>query len=186
MDESKDSGILRIAAAADAEAIAVLHTESWRRTYRGMMADEFLDGAALGNRRTVWRERLHGAAPGLHVCVAEHHKRIVGFVCAFANHDPNWGAYIDNLHVAHDWHRRGVGRALMRSTAEWLCGLQPDGGVYLWVMEANAPARRFYERLGASHAGNVNLEDPGGGSAPNCRYVWTSPRVLLTATAAES
>ena len=54
----------------------------------------------------------------------------------------------------------------MRSAAEWICGRQAHGGVYLWVMEANAPARRFYERLGAGNAGRVDLEDPGGGRAP--------------------
>ena len=93
-----------------------------------------------------------------------------------------WGAYIDNLHVAYDWHRRGVGRALMRSAAEWICGPQAHGGVYLWVMEANSPARRFYERLGAGNEGRVDLEDQGGGRAPNCRYVWADPRALVTTT----
>jgi hypothetical protein len=46
-------------------------------------------------------------------------------------------------------------------------------------MAANAPARAFYERLGAANAGTVDLEDPGGGRAPNCRYVWARPDLLL-------
>jgi hypothetical protein len=45
-------------------------------------------------------------------------------------------------------------------------------------MEANAGARVFYERLGASSAGTSDLQDPGGGHAPNCRYVWTGPEAL--------
>jgi ribosomal protein S18 acetylase RimI-like enzyme len=179
MDRPKSASSLRVADADDAESIAVLHTGSWRRTYRGMMSDEFLDGAALGDRRRVWRDRLHANNPGQFVCVAEHDSTIVGFICAFAHHDPIWGAYIDNLHVAYDLHRRGVGRALMRSAAEWLCRIEATGGVYLWVMEANTSARAFYERLGASNAGVESLEDPGGGRAPNCRYVWSDPRVLL-------
>ena len=48
-------------------------------------------------------------------------------------------------------------------------------------MEANAPARRFYERLGASNAGVVEKQDPAGGSAPNCRYVWKNPQYLADA-----
>ena len=47
-------------------------------------------------------------------------------------------------------------------------------------MAANAPARAFYQRLGAANAGTVDLEDPGGGRAPNCRYVWAEPRLLMT------
>src|SRR5687767_9227503 len=76
----------------DAERIALLHTESWRRTYRGMMTDEFLDGGALANRRQVWHERLHASNPGQFVCVAECGPELVGFICAFAGEDAEWGS----------------------------------------------------------------------------------------------
>lgn len=171
--------MLRAAAPEDAESIALLHTESWRRTYRGMMSDEFLDGGALANRRRVWHERLHGANTNQFVRVAHDGTAIVGFICAFANDDPVWGSYIDNLHVVPGMHRRGVGRALMHSVGEWLMDVQPAAGVYLWVMEANGPAREFYQRLGARNVETVDLEDPGGGRAPNCRYVWAGPEALL-------
>ncbi len=176
----KDHLTLRTAQPGDAEAIAVLHTDSWRRTYRGMMTDEFLDGRALENRRSVWHERLHASDLNQFVCVAQDPSTTVGFICAFANEDPTWGSYIDNLHVVHSMRRQGVGGALMRRAAEWLCRVQPDRGVYLWVMEANASARAFYERLGAIDVGTIDKEDPGGGRAPNCRYVWAQPRLLLS------
>src|SRR5688500_19621304 len=78
---------LREANAGDAEAIAALHTDSWRRTYRGMMSDAFLDGGALDDRRSVWRERLTARPSNQFVCVAEHDSRIAGFICPFANHE---------------------------------------------------------------------------------------------------
>jgi ribosomal protein S18 acetylase RimI-like enzyme len=170
---------LRPAHAGDAEAIAALHTDSWQRTYRGMMPDAFLDGPALGDRRRVWQDRLGAHDPARLVVVADAGQRIVGFICVFARQDAGWGAYIDNLHVVHDWKGRGVGRALMRRAGEWVCQTQPGASVYLWVMEANVPARAFYDRLGARHVGTVLMSDPGGGSAPNCRYVWADPRALL-------
>ena len=170
---------LRGAHAADAEAIAALHADSWQRTYRGMMSDEFLDGSALENRRSVWRERLSAADSDRLVIVADDGTRIAGFICAFAHGDAGYGAYIDNLHVAHGWKGRGVGRALMRAAAEWICAKEPGAGVDLWVMEANAPARAFYDRLGARNLETVEHDDPGGGHAPNCRYVWADARPLL-------
>jgi len=170
---------LRSANAADAEAIATLHTDSWQRTYRGMMSDEFLDGPALENRRSVWRERLAASDSDRLVVVADDGTRIAGFICAFAHGDAGYGAYIDNLHVAHGWKGRGIGRALMRSAAEWICATQPGTGVYLWVMEANVQARAFYDRLGARNVETVEYDDPGGGHAPNCRYVWADARTLL-------
>ena len=171
--------MLRPATAADAEAIAQLHAESWRRTYRGMMPDAFLDGGALADRRRVWHQRLGHPVDGQFVRIAEDRGAIAGFICAFADHDPLWGAYIDNLHVAYATHRRGVGSALMRSVGEWLLASDRRGSVYLWVMEANAGARRFYERLGAVDAGTETQFDPGGGSAPNCRYIWPRAEMLI-------
>ena len=170
---------MRAAAAAEAEAIAALHAESWRRTYRGMMPDAFLDGPALEDRRRVWHTRLGTAGADQLVIVAEDGARIIGFICVFARGDDGWGAYIDNLHVAHDRKQRGLGRALMRQAAEWICATQPGGGVYLWVMEANANARGFYDRRGAHNMETVEQSDPGGGSAPNLRYVWPDARTLL-------
>jgi len=159
--------------------VALLHTDSWRRTYRGMMSDEFLDGGALENRRRVWRERLGTDDIARLVVVADDGTRIVGFICVFARGDAGWGSYIDNLHVVHDWHGRGVGRLLMRAAAEWVSRTQPGAGVYLYVMEANARARAFYDRLGARNVEIVALADPGGGQAPNCRYAWADARALL-------
>jgi ribosomal protein S18 acetylase RimI-like enzyme len=170
---------LRPAHRGDAESLARIHAESWKQTYRGMMSDEFLDGGALENRRRVWRERLGAPPAQQYTCVAQSGPTIVGFVCAFSDEDPEWGSYIDNLHVAHGMHRRGVGRLLMHATAKWLGRVCADRGLYLWVMEANASARAFYERLGATNAGTVDKIDPGGGRAPNCRYIWTRPQVLL-------
>ena len=171
--------LLRSACADDFEQIAALHALSWQRTYRGMMTDEFLDHRALANRREVWYQRLHADKSGQFVSVVEQSGGLVGFICAYAHYDPRWGSYIDNLHVSHEWQGYGLGRALMRSAATWLSEAAPDAGVYLWVMEANASARAFYDHLGATNAGTEVIEDPGGGRAPNCRYVWADPRLLL-------
>jgi ribosomal protein S18 acetylase RimI-like enzyme len=170
----------RIAEQNDAHGIAALHAESWRRTYRGMMPDEFLDGAVVSNRLATWRERLSEDRTDRWVCLALDESELAGFICVFGNEDPIWGSYIDNLHVGSRYHRRGVGTELMIHAAEWLQQFYPRSGVYLWVMEANIPARRFYELLGARNCGTSNKRDPGGGYAPNCRYVWDNPNALLT------
>src|SRR5690242_19121597 len=102
MARSRSGWTLRTPHSNESDAIAALHTSSWRRTYRGMMSDAFLDESAFDNRRHVWRERLTVANPRQFVCVADLNATIVGFICAFADHDAVWGSYIDNLHVAPD------------------------------------------------------------------------------------
>ncbi len=69
----------------------------------------------------------------------------------------------------------------MMHAANWLNNHAPQAGVYLWVMEANTAARRFYDLLGASNVGIIDKIDPAGGSARNCRYVWSSPDHLAGA-----
>lgn len=172
---------LRLARQADAEPVAQLHAESWRQTYRGMMADEFLDGDVVSNRSQVWRRRLTSPTANQLVCVATEGEELLGFVCAYGADDPRWGSLIDNLHVATPWKRRGVGQALMREASHWLCTHYARLGVYLWVMEENHAARRFYERLAAAHAGTEDKTDPAGGTAPNCRYAWERPELLAQA-----
>lgn len=145
------------------------------------MPDAFLDGSALDNRRRVWHARLVAPAANQHVCLAEEGETLVGFICVFAEQDPVWGSWIDNLHVALECHRQGIGRRLMCEAAAWLCHERPERGVWLWVLETNTPARAFYERLGAANAGVADVEMPGGGSVPNCRYVWARPCLVLEA-----
>lgn len=157
----------------------MLHATSWQQTYRGVMPDAFLDGDVFSNRQKVWRQRLAQDRPDQFVCLAEDNQVLVGFICAFGEEDSAWGSYIDNLHVARERKRAGIGSALMKAAAEWLNTHYPQIGVYLWVMETNYPARRFYEHLGASTAETLIKKDPGGGSAPNCRYTWPAPIKIL-------
>ncbi len=163
----------REAKQSDAEQIALLHAESWRRTYRGLFDDKFLDNDAVSNRRSVWNERLEGNRTDQFVCVAEEAGVIRGFICAYGHEDAVWGSLIDNLHVAPGSQRRGIGTQLMADAFVWLETNFPRDAIYLWVMENNSKARRFYEQLGAVDAGVVDKPNPvGGGSALNCRYVW--------------
>src|SRR6185369_16036285 len=155
----------RRAEAVDADRIAQLHAESWRRTYRGMMRDEFLDGDVFANRRHAWRDLMATHGAGRLVLLAEEGSNLAGFICVTGDEDVLWGSYIDNLHVAGSHLRRGVGRALMGHAARWLRDSHARSSVYLWVMQANGGARRFYEALGASDVGTRSLLDPGGGSA---------------------
>jgi ribosomal protein S18 acetylase RimI-like enzyme len=171
----------RRAAAVDADRIAQLHAESWRRTCRGMMRDEFLDGDVLTNRCQAWLDLMATQGAGKLVLLAEDGANLAGFICVTADEDVLWGSYIDNLHVAGDYMRRGVGRALMGHAARWLRDSHARSSVYLWVMQANGRARRFYEALGASDVGVRSLLGPGGGSILNCRYVWRKPEDLLHA-----
>jgi ribosomal protein S18 acetylase RimI-like enzyme len=166
---------------SDVAAIARLHANSWQQTYRGMMPDAFLDGDVVANRLQLWNDRLANDRPDQFVCLAEDGANLVGFICAIGNEDPVWGSFIENMHVAQAYKRQGIGTELMQAAAVWLKVRHADLGVYLWAIEANDGARRFYERLGGENVGTLDRLDPAGGSAPNCRYVWANPEALIGA-----
>jgi GNAT superfamily N-acetyltransferase len=168
----------RRALRADTERIALLHADSWRRTYRGSYRDEFLDGEAVRNRLEVWRSRLADDREDQFVYLAEADSRLLGFVCVFGNTDATWGSLIDNLHVSYESQRSGIGTSLMGGAAAWLESHHGQTGVYLWALEENLQARAFYERLGAVHAEMQQVENPGGGSSPSWRLAWARPKDL--------
>ena len=118
---------VRLAGSADAEAVANLHADSWRRHYRGAYSDAFLDGDVVADRLAVWTDLLRESDPRRFTIVAEN-----GGLVAFANtrfeDDPAWGALLDNLHVADGHKRRGIASRLLAVTAEGRPGSSPETG----------------------------------------------------------
>ena len=170
---------LRTATAADARAIAVLHADSWQRTYRGMMSDAYLDGACLDDRLRVWRERFAAPPANQVVVLADGNDGLDGFVCAYIDDDPRWGSLIDNLHVRHTARKRGLGRLLMREAAARCEAVLPGGALYLYVLQANLNAQRFYDRLGGVNVETLEMEGHDGGVARSYRYAWADASALL-------
>jgi GNAT superfamily N-acetyltransferase len=170
----------RTATATDAAAIARLHAESWRDAYRGALRDAYLDGDADAERLHVWTERLGAPAPNQYVVVAtDAADAIVGFACAYGEDDAEWGTQVDNLHVRRAHRGHGTGRTLLAEVASWCMRSFTNSGLYLWVLEQNAPARAFYERLGGSAEDTSTWNPPGGGEVLLRRYTWPRDRFDL-------
>ena len=171
---AEETVLYRDAVYADAFAIATLHAESWRTNYRGAYRDEFLDGDVLNDRIEVWKERLSKPSANQLVVVAEDAERVVGFVCAFGADDQVWGTLLDNLHVSPDGQGQGLGTRLVSEVGAWCRRNYPGCGLYLWVLDQNAEAQRFYRGMGATDRGGELSEPPGGGQIAGRRYVWSS------------
>jgi GNAT superfamily N-acetyltransferase len=170
---------LRDATADDVELIARLHAESWRSAYATMLDPDYLAGPIEQERREVWTARFAAPNDDMHVTIAEQSAAAIGFVCTFGNDDPMWGALVDNLHVLPPAKGKGVGRALLASAGEWTARRYPGSGMYLWVFEANEPARLFYDRMGGVMVGRVLGPNPaGGGEQMDLRYFWRDPGSL--------
>jgi ribosomal protein S18 acetylase RimI-like enzyme len=138
---------VRTAGPDDAEQVARLHADSWRRHYRGAYADSFLDGDVEGNRLRTWAGRL--AAPGPSATlVVQDDGGLAGFVHMVFDDDARWGSLVDNLHVRNDLRRSGIGRALLASAGQAVLDRASGPAMYLWVLEQNTAAQAFYKARG--------------------------------------
>jgi RimJ/RimL family protein N-acetyltransferase len=163
---------LREAQFSDHAAIAKLHADSWRRHYRGILSDHYLDHEVEKERMDTWYERLQSPAENQFITLAIGEDTIAGFCCFFLNDDPFFGTLIDNFHVGVAWQRSGIGTMLLRDAAKKIDDKAAASKMYLWVFEANTKARLVYERLGGTWFETVEKENEDGTVSATCRYTW--------------
>jgi GNAT superfamily N-acetyltransferase len=180
----------RTATAADAEAIAGLHTDSWRRHYRVAFSDAYLDDQVPGYLLRKWTGRFANPDPRARTILAELDGTLAGFAHTVLKDDPAWGALLDNLHVRYGLKRHGIGTRLMALTARTVLAETPESGLYLWVLEPNTGARAFYTARGGECVERVEVEPPGGdpanlhGQPFGLRFAWRDPSVLAAESTA--
>ena len=153
----------RAAIPSDHVRIASLHTDSWRRSYRGILRDAYLDHEIGEERERLWRERL--SAPDIdrrYVLLAEIRTDLVGFVCVLLDEETEWGACLDNLHVRFHIRGLGLGRRLFAEAARWVTSKEPGWPIHAWVFEANDSARGFYDTTKGEILEREIKQMPGG------------------------
>ena len=155
VDAPRDPAALPIrpGGAGDGAAIAALQRRSWRVSYRGLISDRFLDDLDLSYLGAYWCGRAAvSPGPRHRLLVAGRPGEVHGVVDtgpgreADLSVDDGWGE-VRSLYLDPTVVGRGLGSVLL-AAAE---GLLRDAGftaAVLWVVDGNAPARRFYERLG--------------------------------------
>jgi ribosomal protein S18 acetylase RimI-like enzyme len=160
---------VRPATVADAPAMGRLHVRAWRAAYRGQMPDGYLDGLRAEERAAGWERALGRERPRGAILVAERAGEVVGFANLGPAEDPQGAGelYAINVDPAH-W-GTGAGRALLEAAQAELARLGFAETV-LWVLPANARARRFYELAGWAVDGTERTVDVLGVVVPEVRY----------------
>jgi ribosomal protein S18 acetylase RimI-like enzyme len=160
---------VRPAAPPDAPAMGRVHVRAWRAAYRGHMPDAYLDGLRPEDRAAYWDRALRREdRPGV-VLVAEAAGAVVGFAAAGPSPDPEGAGELFAINVDPDHWGTGAGRALLE-TAQAELARMGFAETVLWVLPANARARRFYERAGWVADGTERTVDALGVTVPEVRY----------------
>jgi ribosomal protein S18 acetylase RimI-like enzyme len=152
---------IRPAGPDDAYDIVRINVHAWQKAYAGIVPEDVLAAMDIDRRTERQRRRLFDEAP-FRTLMAVHGGSSVGYV--------HFGPYRDGeqlnraageivaIYVQPGSWGTGAGRTLL---GEALASLAEQGltEVRLWVLEANQPARRFYQIAGF-------IEDGGRASYP--------------------
>ncbi len=175
-----DNISIRFAKARDAEIIARIHATSWRAAYKGIVPQDFLDGPLYETKLKHWSEIWTDWGQGDQILLIEVDGSPRGFVAAWTRTErgcePPFDLYINNLHIDPDWRGHRLGDRLLSALALTMAGHAPVR-TFLWVLDGNDPARRFYARLGGRMTDH-QIKPIGGVDLGEARFVWDDFRTL--------
>jgi GNAT superfamily N-acetyltransferase len=124
-----------------------VHVASWRTTYVGLLAEEFLTSLSQLGYTERW-ERVIGDGATL-VVVAEEAGEVVGFASGGRERagEIGYAGELYAIYLLDGAQRRGLGRELFRAIVDGLRRMELSD-LIVWVLRDNHRARGFYERLG--------------------------------------
>ena len=143
--------LVRPATTSDAADIAAVHVDAWRRAYRGLISQGYLDALSVSDRAHTWAQMIgEPKTDGSAILVAELDGQCIGFATTGRSRDQDANAHTGELrglyvHPVH-W-RSGHGHVLHNEAMNvlWCADLT---AATLWVLTANLRARQFYEKHG--------------------------------------
>jgi RimJ/RimL family protein N-acetyltransferase len=156
--------MIRPATLEEAEAVALVHLESWRVAYAHVFPRAELEDFSAG--RVERRMELHRLSPPL---VAAVDGEIVGFVSVGSANDADADGELYAIYVLPTYWGTGVGHELIQAGEDRLRELGHRHAV-LWVLEDNPRARRFYEVAGWTLDGAMRPIEVFRISVPEVRY----------------
>jgi ribosomal protein S18 acetylase RimI-like enzyme len=172
---------IREATMADVAAIARVHVDSWRTTYKGLLPDDYLANLTYAQRESLWHEVLSKPVDHNLVYVAEDNAgNIVGFASGGPERsgDPVYTGEVYAIYLLESWQGQGIGRQLTITLVRQLIQ-RGFTSLLIWVL-VNNPSRRFYEALGGQQV-RERLQMTGGVQLMDVAYGWLDARTLVNA-----
>ncbi len=144
---------IRAAVPTDAATLARLQVDSYRRAYRGLLPDAFLQRFTVEEQQADWRVMLPSEAGEAVLLATTETDEALGYAMARVPRAmaPGGEGELVSLHVRSDSQGGGVGKALFEAASAWLAG-EGCRSMIVWVLDGN-PAAAFYEHLSGTAAG---------------------------------
>jgi ribosomal protein S18 acetylase RimI-like enzyme len=173
--------LLREATLNDVLAIAQVHVNTWRTTYRGTIPDDYLAQLSYEKRERGWMEIFSSAKDtGNFTYVTEDASgQIVGFVNGGVERTGHliYKGEINAIYILKTYQNQGIGRRLVMATANRLAQANIHS-MLVWVLADNS-ACKFYEALGGQKIEQKILEIAGV-ELDEVAYGWSDTQMFAT------
>jgi ribosomal protein S18 acetylase RimI-like enzyme len=148
-------------------SISHIYEASWKSAYKGIIPQTYLDSIPTGH----WAQALDD--PAWHTLVMLDGKKIIGTssYCKSRFEDMSSYGEIISLYILPEYCGKGYGKQLLQAAVN---GLMQMGykDMFLWVLEKNTYARRFYEKFGFAASGAYLDEEIGGEKLRELQYIF--------------
>ncbi|WYP27296.1 GNAT family N-acetyltransferase [Alkalihalobacillus sp. FSL W8-0930] len=140
---------IRKAVIKDAPAMAKVHVDSWRTTYKGLLPDEMLENLSYDDRTKLWENNIQNERAIIYVAEDED-GQIIGIASGEKrdkSKDENVGD-LTTVYLFKEEQGKGIGARLTNQILEDLYTLGCTT-IYVEVL-ANNQSKVFYEKMGAT------------------------------------
>lgn len=139
---------IRLLESKDIKDMAILYTDSWKKTYFGILSDEYLNSLSYEKNQKKWLDYIKNDKNGIFGYFIDG--KLVGF-CAFTpEQDIENCIYLDSLHINKEYQGQGIGTALIKNLASFV-KLKNYKKISICILNGNEMAKKLYIKLGASH-----------------------------------
>ena len=137
----------------DVQSISHIYEESWKTAYKGMIPQSYLDNIPKGH----WVEALKSRVwQSLILLEGKHPVGTAAYCPARDERFKDYGEIV-SIYLLPEYMGKGYGKQLFQAVMDQLLG-QGYKKLYLWVLEENERAIRFYKSFGFKASG-IYLED---------------------------
>ena len=163
--EQKRAGI------ADVPDISRIHAQSWKSAYKGIIPQAYLDDL----KEDFWVAAFDGWISNnlLTVQLMVDEQCPVGCIAYGKSRDealPGWGEIV-SIYLLPEYFGKGVGELLLQSAIKDMKNMGFEK-IYLWVLEENLRAQKFYQKCGFSFTDDKISFEIAGKQLVDVRFVY--------------